>query len=91
MTKQGEIALHLSSEINSAKSQEIIKRLKNSKERFAILTMKPCGRIKRVIIMDYVEERNAGIDQVVQSLKETQFLFVVRYKKHVCYMIMNTV
>ena len=91
MTKQGEIALHLSSEINSKKSQEIIKKLKNNKERFAILTMKPEGRIKRIIIMDYEEERNAGIDQVVQSLKQGQYLFVVRYKKHVCYMIVNTI
>jgi uncharacterized protein YdcH (DUF465 family) len=90
MTKQAEIALHLSSEINSRKSAEIVKKLKNNHERFAIICMRPNGLMKRIVIMDYEEERNDQVDEIIQNLKAGQFLFVVRYKKHVCFMIVNT-
>ena len=90
MTKQAEIALHLASETNSRKSEELIKKLKNGKERFAIICMRPNGLMKRIIIMDYEEDRNPDVDRVINSLTKTQYLFVVRYKKHVCFMVMNT-
>lgn len=80
MTRQQQIADHLSKIENKPVIDKIVSHIKNNKKKFAILIMRPSGKIKGVHVLDYHEDIDEELDNMMKKLPEKTYIFVVRYK-----------